>query len=52
MFLEPKDVMLEAELMTLVFKVSGGDLKRLVIVIVTDKGNKEYEFDVSHLLRC
>ncbi len=46
MFIEPKDINVDLTLKKLLFTLEAGDVSKLLIIAVMDKGNKQLEFEV------
>ncbi len=47
-FIEPKDINKNLRLMKMTFILKEGDVSKLLIIVVVDKGNRQFEFEVLH----
>ncbi len=47
-FIEPKDINNNLRLMKMTFILKAGDVSKLLIIVVVDKGNRQFEFEVLH----
>ncbi len=47
-FIEPKDINKNLRLMKMTFVMKAGDVRKLLIIVVVDKGNRQLEFEVLH----